>query len=93
MALLFVGLVFRAMADEPLSIVVRGREHVLAGSARLYVSVHDGPTTLASVAAEGHYARTKLGKVPRSVGCLVILGEHTPPPEPEVRSALPKLLD
>lgn len=78
---------------KPFDVVIRRPEHLLLAGEHLFVSVHMGPTTLASVAAESHHARTKLGRTPRSVGCLVVLAEDVPPPPPEVRSALPRLLD
>jgi len=81
------------VSDEPLRVISNRPEHLLLASPRLFVSIHDGPTTLASVAAESNYAKKKMGTTPSSVGCLVILGANTPPPEPEVRAVLPKLLD
>lgn len=81
----------RKSSDEELETVVLRQHHALIASPRLFVSVHHGPPSLASIAAESNYARTRMSREPGSVGCLVILGGDTTPPDGEVRAAMPRL--
>ncbi|MFO0760575.1 MAG: hypothetical protein U0359_29105 [Byssovorax sp.] len=81
----------RPSSDEDLQIVHTRADHVILGSPRLFISIHHGPATLASVAAESNYARTRMSREPASVGCLVVLGGDTTPPDGEVRAVMPRL--